>query len=50
MKVYVCYKYWMHEGCSEPLAVFNSEAKALAWQIEAKKLCDDAEYVGLEVE
>jgi len=50
MKVWVCYKYWPYEGCSEPLAVFDNEAKALAWQVEAKKECEDANYEMLEVE
>ena len=50
MKVYICYNSWDYEGCSIPLAVFDSEDKAKAWCIINKKLPNkDADYEELEV-
>ena len=46
MKVYVCYNYFMYEGCSEPLAVFDTKEKAEAW----KNNNSEGEYEELEVE
>ena len=46
MKVYVCYKYYMYEGCTEPEKVFDTKEKAVEW-------CKDnsnKEYEELEVE
>lgn len=50
MKVYVCYKAWMYEGCSEPQAVFDTEDKAKAWCERNKKKAEDVEYMALEVD
>jgi hypothetical protein len=34
MKVYVGYRYYMYEGCTEPEKVFDTKEKADLWKKE----------------
>lgn len=46
MKVYVGYRYYMYEGCTEPEKVFDSKEKAEKWQSEEI----NREFEELEIE
>lgn len=46
MKVYVGYRYYMYEGCTEPEKVFSTKEKAEEWV----KLDMNREFTELEIE
>ena len=52
MKVYVCYKSYSYEGCSLPLAVFDSREKAEDWVFKNNKPYSsiDCDFEELEIE
>lgn len=31
MRVYVCFRYYPYEGCTEPEKIFDTKEKAEAW-------------------
>lgn len=46
MKIYVGYRYYMYEGCTEPEKIFSTKEKAMEW---CKEDCN-REFEELELE